>query len=159
MNKEEKKAIELIKFIQYECRNNKTIIPIASVNGLANAIEIVLNLIEKNNKEIKVKDNLIKYMTGVSDGMYKENKKLEEENKILKSVFNQIRDLTHSFIVWYNYNTKNYNLRGCSKQEIYQNFSRIRNIVYAHYYNMDNDEALKTLIDDKLKVEENDMYE
>lgn len=82
-----------------------------------------------------------------------EIKKLKEENEILKDIFNQIRDLTSPYIVWFDLRTKCYNLKGCNKQKIYRNFSRIREIVYGNYCFIDNDEALKKLIDDKFKGE------
>lgn len=85
----------------------------------------------------------------------KEIEKLKEENEILKDVFNQIRDLTKSYIVWFDLGTKCYNLRDCTKQEIYRNFSKIREIVYGNYTLLYNDDALKQLIKDKLE-EKND---
>ena len=55
----------------------------------------------------------------------KEKEELKEQNKILKDVFYKIRDLTAPYIVWYDHLTNCYNLRDCTKQEIYRNFSKI----------------------------------
>ena len=81
---------------------------------------------------------------------------LKEQNKILKDVFYKIRDLTAPYIVWYDYLTNCYNLRDCTKQEIYRNFSKIREIVYGNYTLLYNDEALKQLIKDKLEEKEDE---
>lgn len=145
MNKEEKEAIERLDYFEPD--------DLAEYVMYRDCVETIKKLIKKQQKEIEGLNNLIGYMIGVSNGMDKEIVKIKKENKILKNVFNQIRDLTIHYIVWYDYNSKNYNLKGCSKQEIYKNFGRIREIVYAHYCNMNNEKALESLIDDKLKEE------
>ena len=86
----------------------------------------------------------------------KEIEKLKEQNEILKDVFNQIRNLTKPYTIWFDLGTKCYNLKGCHKQEIYKNFSKIRNIVYGEYFFIDNDEALKRLINDKVEEKHNE---
>ena len=52
LSDEEKKAIEIIKFLQDKCRqeNGTGMMPIYRIDDLANAIEILLNLIEKQSK-------------------------------------------------------------------------------------------------------------
>lgn len=85
MNKEEKKAIESIKFIQDKCRNHETIIPICSVTDLANAIDTVLHLIGNQQKEInKLKEQNKKYQ-GIEEGttiIYKSKAKYVREDRI-----------------------------------------------------------------------------
>ena len=55
MSDEEKKAIEIIKFLQNKCiqENGTGMMPIYRIDDLANAIKILLNLIEKQSKEIE----------------------------------------------------------------------------------------------------------
>lgn len=61
MTNEEKKALEIIKFLQDKCIQEKGIgmMTIYRVDEIANAIETALNLIETQQKEIEEKDNLI----------------------------------------------------------------------------------------------------
>ena len=55
MTDEEKKAIEIIKFLQDKCikENGTGMMPIYRIDDLANAIKILLNLIENQQKEIE----------------------------------------------------------------------------------------------------------
>ena len=55
MTYEEKKALEIIKFLQDKCiqENGTGMMSIYRIDDLANAIETVLNLIEKQSKEIE----------------------------------------------------------------------------------------------------------
>lgn len=55
LEEKEKKAIEIIKFLQYKCieENGTGMMPIYRIDDLANAITIILNLIEKQSKEIE----------------------------------------------------------------------------------------------------------
>ena len=55
LSDEEKKAIEIIKFLQNKCiqENGTGMMPIYRIDDLANAIKILLNLIEKQQKEIE----------------------------------------------------------------------------------------------------------
>ena len=126
MSKEEKEAILELKHFTNETPYWKQ--EEYSSSEVDSYIKIVLNLIEKQQKE----------------------------NKILKDVFYKIRDLTSPYIVWYDYFTNCYNLRDCTKQEIYRNFSKIREIVYGNYTLLYNDEALKQLIKDKIKEKEDE---
>jgi hypothetical protein len=55
LSDEEKKAIEIIKFLQDKCiqENGTGMMSIYRIDDLANAIKILLNLIEKQSKEIE----------------------------------------------------------------------------------------------------------
>ena len=55
LSDEEKKAIEIIKFLQYKCieENGTGMMSIYRIDDLANAIKILLNLIENQQKEIE----------------------------------------------------------------------------------------------------------
>ena len=62
ISEEEKKAIEIIKFLQDKCRqeNGTGMMPIYRIDDLANAIETVLKLVYNQQKEIeKLKENQI----------------------------------------------------------------------------------------------------
>ena len=63
LSDEEKKAIEIIKFLQDKCmqENGTGMMPIYRIDDLANAIKILINLIEKQSKEI---EELKKYKEG-----------------------------------------------------------------------------------------------
>ena len=69
LSDEEKKAIEIIKFLQYKCieENGTGMMSIYRIDDLANAIKIILNLIEKQSKEI--------------EELKKENKEIIEDKK------------------------------------------------------------------------------
>lgn len=55
LSDEEKEAIEIIKFLQDKCmqENGTGMMTIYRIDDLANAIKILINLIEKQSKEIE----------------------------------------------------------------------------------------------------------
>ena len=74
LEEKEKKAIEIIKFLQDKCiqENGTGMMPIYRIDDLANAIKILLNLIEKQFKEIEELKKYEKYYEELKE----ENKKL-----------------------------------------------------------------------------------
>ena len=88
LSDEEKRAIEIIKFLQDKCiqENGTGMMPIYRIDDLANAIKILLNLIEKQSKEIeelKEKDdaNLAYYDQIYQNGIYTGQKAVEYKIK------------------------------------------------------------------------------
>ena len=74
MTDEEKKAIEIIKFLQDKCiqENGTGMMPIYRIDDLANAIKILLNLIENQYNEIEELKKLMAHKNGYT-------KQLEED--------------------------------------------------------------------------------
>ena len=75
-------------------------------------------------------------------------KELEKKNKILEEKIIRIRNITSPLIVWYDLGTKCYNLKGCSKQEVYKAFSDIRSEVKGEYIFLDDKKFLHQLLED-----------
>ena len=75
LSDEEKKAIEIIKFLQDKCiiENETGMMSIYRLDDLAKAIEILLNLIEKQSKEIeelKDKNKTLKNLQNDTNRLY-----------------------------------------------------------------------------------------
>lgn len=82
MSEEEKKAIEIIKFLQYKCieENGTGTMPIYRIDDLANAIKTILNLIEKQQKEIEELKDIVETLRKENVNLYIERR--QNENKI-----------------------------------------------------------------------------
>lgn len=109
-----------------------------------NNIDILEELIKdyKDEKEF-VGEEIIKAI----ETLITENKELKEEKEILKQKIITIRNYVKPYTIWYDLGTKNYNLKGCTKQEIYKIFSKIRSEVKGEYIFLENDKYLQSLLE------------
>lgn len=71
-----------------------------------------------------------------------------EDIEKLKELIIEIRNLTKPYIVWYDNQTKCYNLKGCSKQEVYESFAKIRELVKGNYIFLKDENIIDKILED-----------
>ena len=94
------------------------------------------------------KSTVIQPLIYAIENLIAKYKELEKKNKILEEKIIRIRNITSPLIVWYDLGTKCYNLKGCSKQEVYKAFSDIRSEVKGEYIFLDDKKFLQELLED-----------
>lgn len=105
---------------------------------------LIMRLIEER-KEGKLDISDIKLQEAMQGLLYLYNKE-KENNKILEDKIITIRKLTKPYIVWYDTQTENFQLKGCNKQEIYKNFAKIRAEVKGEYCFLSDEGAIQKIL-------------
>ncbi len=82
--------------------------------------------------------------------------KQQKENKILKELLYEIRIETRALLLSEieGSSQENRPIKGTIKQEVYRAFEKIKNLVLGQYYYLDNNAAIKEVINDRIFMED-----
>ena len=73
---------------------------------------------------------------------------IKHKEQELEKLIIEIRNLTKPYIVWFDNATQNYNLKGCSKQEVYESFAKIRQLVKGDYIFLEDDKVIDKILEE-----------